>query len=418
MQTGVYSLSYASEGSPFGSASESPSTSSCSRNSRGSGNSTQPTFEAATVSELSTLSRSSTVSGVNVKKQNRLSTGSKSFPAKMSKGVGNVTRNVTLSSGLTQSALGMSNTSHPTETTSQEQETRQHFSYPTCIMHHHMERRVNRRPWLRHPVTQQTVGARLIVEWGKEDSEVFVFRRGGRFHRELRIEVVRTGSGGGIDSSSGALHLASGTLVLDHSLDGRLQEKRVTLNTPHGVIGTALFSLSFTELPASDLNRMYASNYQLFDPLLDVHSLKKNTGMKSVAAAKLALGMRPKYPVLIFPGLASSALECLQTPQKEWHRERVWIDPFKIGKLAAMQKISDKFNKRGKKHKRTKSGTYTGSELAGPEPETSSLGKELVLMCIMFCHSFYKEFKLLDKQVPSHSSLLASVRFGCLFFPL
>ena len=81
-----------------------------------------------------------------------------------------------------------------------------------------------------------------------------------------------------------------------------------------------------------------------------VQSMLKTTKSKSVGSAKAALGFLPKYPVLIIPGLASSALECWTTYKGTWKRERVWVDPFKIGKAAALQKIANRVNKKKVKH--------------------------------------------------------------------
>lgn len=66
---------------------------------------------------------------------------------------------------------------------------------------------------------------------------------------------------------------------------------------------------------------------------------------KSVGKAKAKLGYSPKFPVVIVPGFASSALECWQAEKSSWVRERIWVDPFKIGHTVVGQAIVNKITK-------------------------------------------------------------------------
>ena len=109
------------------------------------------------------------------------------------------------------------------------------------------------------------------------------------------------------------------------------------------------------------------SQFNVFDK---VSQLLKEKSQRSVGAAKAALGFKPKFPILIIPGLASSALECWSSSEKpNWVRERVWIDPFKIGKTAALQKLSNVLSRKKTVTKSVKklelghmgSGNYTST---------------------------------------------------------
>ena len=105
--------------------------------------------------------------------------------------------------------------------------------------------------------------------------------------------------------------------------------------------------------------------------------------LQSIAEARGALGFVPKYPIIIIPGLACTALESwnrdkssflffslfysfLSSPSLPhffhqlilfftkivgWQRERVWVDPFKIGKAAVFQKVANKFSRKKKEKK-------------------------------------------------------------------
>ena len=99
------------------------------------------------------------------------------------------------------------------------------------------------------------------------------------------------------------------------------------------------------------------------------------------------MGYRPHYPVIIVPGLASTSLEvedkrktkrererleknemelkgkeggfvitifqALVTDKGNWKGERVWVDPFKIGKTAVIQKVANIFSTKSTQRKHT-----------------------------------------------------------------
>ncbi len=124
--------------------------------------------------------------------------------------------------------------------------------------------------------------------------------------------------------------------MLDCSLVGSTHEAIVRISNRSGVIGRATIEFRYEEvcfsLPIKDnhnlqillqvdrdqLNKIF-DKYTPFDRLADVNMIKKFTKQRSIGLAKVELGYRPKYPVIIIPGLASSALECWQTTSKEWH---------------------------------------------------------------------------------------------------
>tara|TARA_R110002050_G_scaffold242859_4_gene379213 strand:- start:227 stop:568 length:342 start_codon:yes stop_codon:yes gene_type:complete len=99
----------------------------------------------------------------------------------------------------------------------------------------------------------------------------------------------------------------------------------------------------------------------------EVKELKKLANEKRVGIAKYVLGFRPKYPVIIVPGLASSALEAWFIDKSKQRRTRVWIDPLKIGNPASVEKISQRLfhqkQLRDRMKKLEKAGAYTVKEL-------------------------------------------------------
>ena len=92
------------------------------------------------------------------------------------------------------------------------------------------------------------------------------------------------------------------------------------------------------------------------------------TNTKSIGKALKTVGYIPKYPVIIVPGLASTALEAWESPKESWIRERVWIDPFKIGKTAISMKLSQmtsskkKYKRRRKRRTRAEIGNEDSAE--------------------------------------------------------
>eukprot|EP01094_Clydonella_sp_ATCC50884_P019594 TRINITY_DN3870_c0_g1_i2.p1 TRINITY_DN3870_c0_g1~~TRINITY_DN3870_c0_g1_i2.p1 ORF type:complete len:791 (-),score=263.20 TRINITY_DN3870_c0_g1_i2:193-2565(-) len=78
----------------------------------------------------------------------------------------------------------------------------------------------------------------------------------------------------------------------------------------------------------------------------ELESLKQRTGESSLGRAMRSSGSKPNFPVVLVPGLASSALEVWDSEEMPgWIGERVWIDINKIGSLAQLQKIKNVFKK-------------------------------------------------------------------------
>eukprot|EP01094_Clydonella_sp_ATCC50884_P022494 TRINITY_DN5186_c0_g1_i2.p1 TRINITY_DN5186_c0_g1~~TRINITY_DN5186_c0_g1_i2.p1 ORF type:complete len:1026 (-),score=294.33 TRINITY_DN5186_c0_g1_i2:182-3052(-) len=76
--------------------------------------------------------------------------------------------------------------------------------------------------------------------------------------------------------------------------------------------------------------------------LKDLEALRKRTGIKSIGRAMKSEKCTPRFPVVLVPGLASTALEVWDSEEApEWLGERVWIDVNKIGSLAQVQKVKN-----------------------------------------------------------------------------
>ena len=60
----------------------------------------------------------------------------------------------------------------------------------------------------------------------------------------------------------------------------------------------------------------------VWDPLEEVNVLKKMTARKKIGQARLVLGITPKYPVVIVPGMASTSLQVLGRKKKKEERKK------------------------------------------------------------------------------------------------
>ena len=136
-------------------------------------------------------------------------------------------------------------------------------------------------------------------------------------------------------------------------LDPRSTELDVCLELrdQRGIAGDLHLHIEFKEFSPEDVKNTVDTQYEQRDALDTIKSMMKDFQTQSVGQAKKAAGFLPKYPVLIVPGLASSALEAWESPKSAWIRERVWIDPFKIGKTAISMKLSSKMGRKTKKSK-------------------------------------------------------------------
>ena len=95
-----------------------------------------------------------------------------------------------------------------------------------------------------------------------------------------------------------------------------------------------------------------------------INLLKQRAQTKSIGKAMLNEGAKPKFPVIIIPGLASSSLEIWQSERcPNWVGDRIWIDVAKVtnpGRLLNLKNIS-----RPKlKHKKVENGINSASNSA------------------------------------------------------
>ena len=116
-------------------------------------------------------------------------------------------------------------------------------------------------------------------------------------------------------------------------------------------------SVEYKQIPQPDA-KLVVSNYAPFIATANVSNLLKSMGTQSVGEALAGAGFAPFYPIMIIPGLASSALECWETPKSAWLRERVWVDPLKIGSPA----FAAKFTKTINSFKKTKPAVPSGDD--------------------------------------------------------
>uniref|UniRef100_A0A7S4K8A7 Phospholipid:diacylglycerol acyltransferase n=1 Tax=Paramoeba aestuarina TaxID=180227 RepID=A0A7S4K8A7_9EUKA len=187
----------------------------------------------------------------------------------------------------------------------------------------------------------------------------FIYKKGESFFRDLEFEVFvakeklsQRGSAqpakiGKAEEKSTKLGLAN---FMVEGSEKATRDHKVPLVGLSGKIGDLYFSVSF-ETVESENKRTLMDEYTHYDVMEQVRTVKKKSGEKRLGRAMSILGYKPYYPIVIVPGLASSALEAWYTEQGIWKRSRVWIDPMKIGQTAGMQKFSNKFTSKKKKSK-------------------------------------------------------------------
>lgn len=73
--------------------------------------------------------------------------------------------------------------------------------------------------------------------------------------------------------------------------------------------------------------------YQFSDPrIYKVASLRRRLNLKRVGEINARLGYKAKYPVILIPGVISSALDVWMSEEKpEWSQQRIWLSMGKIG---------------------------------------------------------------------------------------
>lgn len=82
---------------------------------------------------------------------------------------------------------------------------------------------------------------------------------------------------------------------------------------------------------SNPLKITFVEGEDLYVPKKDLRIDKDSSKNKErVGEQKARLGYTAKYPVIIIPGLASSAMEAWETPVKKWFRKRIWLSFAKL----------------------------------------------------------------------------------------
>ena len=154
-------------------------------------------------------------------------------------------------------------------------------------------------------------------------------------------------------------------------MDPRKSKNKVTLELrdQEGISGNIFLSLKYYEYDTPELEGIM-NDYEVFDPLNTVKLMLHRANTKSIGKALKIVGYKPKYPVIIVPGLASSALEAWESPKESWIRERVWIDPFKIGKTALSMRLSRLTSSKKKPKRKNSIPTSISEDSFATSPQT------------------------------------------------
>jgi hypothetical protein len=186
---------------------------------------------------------------------------------------------------------------------------------------------------VRHPFQ---ISSTWMAQWSS--SSFFLFKKNNVIFREATISLYSCDT-----SLTTATPNLIGRSLITLDSTARNHTYILTLLHPDGAVGEVEIHIRFKEV-SDDKAALAETGYRSIDPFEEVKRIKRESGCKGgIGKARALLGARPKYPVLIIPGLASSALEAIVTDEREWKRERVWIDPFKIGKLAVLEKVAKVF---------------------------------------------------------------------------
>ena len=185
----------------------------------------------------------------------------------------------------------------------------------------------SRKPWLRctvqHRIPSKQVEISTPVQQIGDYSaqwdvlETFLYRKGETFYRDMEVHIYNCrsaidvkqplGLSGACVSDGLGQRLGVGSVLLD-IMKEEDQVLVVPLIGPQGKIGEAHISLMF-EVLSDRFHRDLKRKYVAYDVLRGAKDIKKRSGEKRMGRAMWALGYRPRYPVVIVPGLASSALE-------------------------------------------------------------------------------------------------------------
>ena len=227
----------------------------------------------------------------------------------------------------------------------------------------------------------------------------FCLREGPDIYRELTIQfylldksfVVGEGNeGSGSTHKSGKIrekHLGDHHLLASADLTSfnfHSSSESANLNLPlvssHTQTCPLSIALLFSFLSPKHMKKCLG-RYKPFDPEKGKERERvKGGGGKRVGVVKKGLGFVPKYPIVLIPGLGGSVLEVWEG-KSEWIRlvlcflfififilsrphfqcrDRLWLDPFKIGKIAAAQRL---------KESRSSNSNIVKSQTWGPEEE-------------------------------------------------
>jgi hypothetical protein len=175
-------------------------------------------------------------------------------------------------------------------------------------------------------------------DW-RENESVFSIKKHQNLYRKFTISVFHATPHTPTD-----LHPLIGRAVFSLNLLHPRRQLVAPLSNPDGQIGEVMMNVEYHTLSHPTIERI-EFDYTAIDALEAIKRLKKHTAQKNARKTFGVCGYLPRFPIVIIPGMASSALEVYQTKEKEWKHERVWIDPLKIGRLAMFEKVTKVFQK-------------------------------------------------------------------------
>ena len=138
-----------------------------------------------------------------------------------------------------------------------------------------------------------------------DNSEIFLISVNQIIYREVVIEIRQFS-----ETSPDPRDRFVGRAIVKLDFSGNdTKLYQVAVMHPDGPIGELFVSVSFSAMRDEDTFKKVADDYIAFDPSRSLKKMKKATQTKKIAKARAQLGAKPRFPIMIIPGLASSSLE-------------------------------------------------------------------------------------------------------------
>eukprot|EP00339_Tiarina_fusa_P000587 CAMPEP_0117006666 /NCGR_PEP_ID=MMETSP0472-20121206/6813_1 /TAXON_ID=693140 ORGANISM="Tiarina fusus, Strain LIS" /NCGR_SAMPLE_ID=MMETSP0472 /ASSEMBLY_ACC=CAM_ASM_000603 /LENGTH=969 /DNA_ID=CAMNT_0004708197 /DNA_START=770 /DNA_END=3679 /DNA_ORIENTATION=- len=187
-------------------------------------------------------------------------------------------------------------------------------------------------------------------EWN--ETFTFLLKHGTIYYRDITTVIFNDPGGSDLSLYARMSCMGANTIVLDPREESKTF--KISISNTDGKQAYLHLQVEYKQLSDEEVAPILKSSYEVYDDRFRINELLKTFHTRSVGDAMKRSGWKLKFPVIIVPGLASTALEVWESSKSSWIRDRAWIDPFKIGKTSVEVKISSVLPGKKKKTKKTK----------------------------------------------------------------